>query len=141
MAQFFWTDDLCTGSGWIDVEHRKLAELVNALFHSMQSSRGGSRVAKAMGELIGYAQEHFAREDAEMERVRYVAAHAHQAEHAKLLKQLTELKAMLDAGGSMNTPAVADFLTEWLRDHILTADRKLAATLKLHSTAPAAQAQ
>jgi len=64
-----------------------------------------------------------------MERVQYVAALAHRAEHVKLLKQLAELKEMLDAGGRINVPAVADFLGTWLRDHILTTDMKLAAVL------------
>jgi hemerythrin len=40
----------------------------------------------------------------------------------------------------MNTPAVADFLSGWLRDHILTTDTKLAAALKRpHGSTPAAR--
>ena len=95
MAQFSWTDDLYTGSTLIDGDHRKLVDLVNAFFH----------------DLIAYTGEHFAREEAEMERIQYVAALAHKAEHAKLLKQLVELKEMLDAGGKINVPAVADFVS------------------------------
>jgi hemerythrin-like metal-binding protein len=75
-----------------------------------------------------------------MERIQYVAVLAHKAEHTKLLKQLVELKQMLDAGGRMNAPAVADFLSRWLRDHILTTDMKLAAALgQRHSAAPVPQ--
>lgn len=37
MARFSWTDDLYTGSSLIDGDHRKLVDLVNALFESMQS--------------------------------------------------------------------------------------------------------
>lgn len=130
MAQFIWTDDLNTGSTLIDGDHRKLVDLVNAFFQSMQSGQGNGHVSKAMNDLITYTGEHFAREEVEMERIRYVAVLAHKAEHTKLLKQLVELKEMLDAGGRMNTPAVADFLSGWLRDHILTTDMKLGATLK-----------
>lgn len=47
---------------------------------------------------------------------------------------------MLDAGGAINVPAVADFLSGQLRDHIRTTDMKLAATLKQqHSAVPVAQ--
>ena len=70
-----------------------------------------------------------------MERIQYVALLAHKAEHAKLLRQLAELKEMLDAGGRINIPAVADFLDEWLRNHILTADMKLAAALRKQRSA------
>jgi len=129
MAQFSWTDDLRTGSSLIDGDHRKLVDLVNALFQSMQCGEGNGRESKAMNDLIAYTGEHFGREEAEMERIQYVAVLAHKAEHVKLLKQLIELKQMLDAGGRMNDPAVADFLSQWLRDHILTTDMKLAAAL------------
>ena len=140
MAQFSWTDDLYTGSNLIDGDHRKLVDLVNAFFQSMQNGQGNGRVSKAMSDLIAYTGEHFGREEAEMARIEYVAALAHQAEHTKLLKQLVELKEMLDARGGINVPAVADFLSGWLRDHILKTDMKLAATLKQqHSSAPIAQ--
>ncbi len=140
MAQFSWTDDLYTGSTLIDGDHRKLVELVNAFIQTMESGRGNDRMSKAMNELIAYSGEHFGREEAEMERIEYVAALAHKAEHTKLLKQLSELKEMLDAGGRINVPAVADFLSQWLRDHILAADMKLAGALKHQpSSEPLAQ--
>jgi hemerythrin-like metal-binding protein len=140
MAQFSWTDDLYTGDALIDGDHRKLVELVNAFFQCMQSGQDQLGLCTAMSDLVTYTGEHFRREEAEMERTQYVAALAHQAEHAKLLKQLAELKLMLDAGGRMNIPAVADFLSQWLRDHILTKDMKLAAALgQRRSPAPAPQ--
>ena len=139
MAQFFWTDDLYTGSTLIDGDHRKLIELINALFQAMQSGQGNGPMSQAMHDLIAYTGEHFGREEAEMERIGYVAAVAHKAEHTKLQQQLAELKQMLDAGGRMNVPAVGDFLSEWLREHILAADMKFAAALKRHSSAPVAQ--
>jgi hemerythrin-like metal-binding protein len=139
MKQFSWTDDLFTGSSLIDGDHRKLVDLVNAFFQSMQSGHGNGGVSKAMNDLIAYTGEHFAREEAEMERIQYVAALAHRAEHTNLLKQLVELKEMLDAGGGINVPAVAEFLSGWLRDHILSTDMKLAATLTQDGSAPVAQ--
>lgn len=140
MAQFSWTDDLCTRNELIDGDHRKLIDLLNVLFEAMDSAQGNERMSKAMNDLVAYTEEHFGREEAEMQRIQYVAALAHQAEHIKLLKQLVELKAMLDAGGRINIPAVSDFLGAWLRDHILAADMKLAAALKQQRSAePAPQ--
>jgi len=137
MAQFFWTDDLYTGIGSIDGDHRKLIGLANAFFETMESGQGNERMSKAMNDLIAYTEEHFAREEAEMERIQYVASLAHKSEHTKLLIQLVELKGMLDANGRINVPAVSDFLSEWLREHILAADMKLAAALKQQRSAQA----
>jgi hemerythrin-like metal-binding protein len=140
MVQFSWSNDLYTGSSLIDGDHRKLVDLVNAFFQAMQSGQDRGQVSQAMRALLAYTGEHFAREEAEMERIQYVAVLAHKAEHTKLLKQLVELKQMLDAGGRMNAPAVAEFLSAWLHNHILTTDMKLAAALKQsRSTAPMAQ--
>jgi len=140
MAQFSWTDELYTGSNLIDGDHRKLIDLVDAFFEAMEGGQGNGRMCKAMGDLVAYTGEHFGREEAEMERIQYVAALAHRGEHAKLLRQLAGLKEMLDAGGKINIPAVADFLDQWLRNHILTADMKLAAALKKQrSSAPVPQ--
>lgn len=141
MGQIAWTEDLITGSSLIDGDHHKLLGLVNALIAIMEGVQDNKRMSKAMNDLIAYAREHFGREEAEMERIQYVAVLAHRAAHSKLLAQLAELKAMLDAGGKINVPAVSDFLTEWLRDHILTVDMKLAASLKTHpAPEPARQA-
>jgi len=140
MAQFSWTNDLYTGNTLIDGDHRKLVDFVNTFFQSMQSGQDSGHISKEMKALIAFTGEHFRREEAEMGRIRYVAALAHEAEHSMLLKQLVELKEMLNAGGRMNNSAVAMFLSGWLRNHILTADMKLAATLKQqHGSAPAAK--
>lgn len=142
MAQFSWTDDLHTGNALIDGDHRELIGLINTLFQAMEGGESGAALGEAMRALIGYSAQHFAREEAEMERIGYVAALAHRTEHAKLLMQVTELQEMLDAGRRINVPAVSAFLGDWLRDHILAADMKLAAALRRQlSPAPAAQLQ
>lgn len=139
MAKFFWTNDLYTRNALIDGDHARLVELVNAFIASMEDGERNERMAGAMGDLIAYAGEHFGREEAEMERIAYVAALVHQAEHSKLLRQLVELKEMLDAGGRINTPAVSDFLGVWLRDHIRAADMKLASALRQYRPESASQ--
>jgi len=139
MARFSWTDDLYTGSTLIDSDHRKLIGLVNALFETMEDGQDSARMRPALNALLTYTAEHFDREQAEMARIQYVAALAHESEHHRLLQQLAGLKQMLDAGGRLNLPAIADFLSRWLRDHILTADMKLAAVLtQQRSAAPVA---
>ena len=129
MAQFSWTDDLETHNALMDADHHEMVRLTNILFEAMESGADSARMGKAMHALIDCTRQHFAREEAEMERIQYVAVLAHHAEHAKLLKQIVELNEMLDAGGKINIPAVGDFLREWLHDHILAADMKLAAAL------------
>ncbi len=130
MEKIAWTEDLRTENALIDGDHRKLISLVNALIDAMTKAEARDGMRKAMDDLIVYTREHFSREEAEMQRVQYVASLAHTCEHAKLIKQLGELNTVLDAGGKINMVAVASFLREWLCNHILTADMKLARALK-----------
>jgi hemerythrin-like metal-binding protein len=130
MERFSWTDELVTGSALIDGDHRRLVSLVDALFQAMAKERARDVMSKALSDLVAYTKEHFGREEAEMARIRYVASLAHASEHARLVKQIVELQAVLDAGGKINNVAVAEFLDQWLRHHILTMDMKLAAALK-----------
>ncbi len=130
MAQFLWTDDLCTGNEFIDGDHRKLISMVNALFDSMAKGHANEIISKVLHNLIIYTKEHFGREEAEMKRIRYAAWISHKSEHTKLIDQVAELKASLDAGEKINILTVSSFLGDWLRNHILTVDKKLAAALK-----------
>lgn len=130
MAQFPWTDDLFTGNALIDGDHRQLIATVNALFEAMESAGPNDAICESMNNLVQYTREHFGREEAEMERVGYVASLAHRSEHANLLRQIVALKEMLESGAKINVPAIEDFLSEWLREHIVKADSRLAAALK-----------
>lgn len=130
MERFSWTDDLITGSALIDGDHRRLISMANALFDSMTKGHANDVMSKVVQNLIIYTREHFGREEAEMQRIRYAAAISHKSEHAKLIKQVLELKAKLDAGEKINVVTVWPFLSDWLRNHILTVDMRLAAALK-----------
>ena len=130
MAQFLWTNDLSTGNVFIDGDHRKLISLVNALFDSMERGEANSIISKVLNNLVIYTKEHFGREEAEMNRIRYSDLSLHKREHSGLIKQVAELKASLDAGQRINVPTVSRFLSDWLRNHILTVDKKLAAALQ-----------
>ncbi len=129
MAQFAWTDDLCTGNALIDGDHRKLISMVNALFDAMESGQANDIVGKVLHNLIIYTKEHFGREEAEMMRIQYPASISHTSQHTGLIKQVLELKGTLDSGGRISAVAVSRFLSDWLRNHIMTSDMRLAAAL------------
>ena len=130
MAQFLWTDDLVTGNALIDDDHRKLISMANAVFDAMAKGQANEIISKVLNNLIIYTKAHFGREEREMERIRYESYISHKSEHTKLVKQVEELKATLDAGQKTNVVKVYGFLSDWLRNHILTVDKKLAAALQ-----------
>jgi hemerythrin-like metal-binding protein len=118
-----------TGNSLIDGDHRKLISMANAFFDAMSKGQGNDVVGKVLNNLIIYTKEHFGREEAEMQRVKYSGSITHKSEHTKLIKQVGELKATLDSGGKLNAVNIYSFLSDWLRNHILVEDKKLAAAL------------
>ena len=114
----------------IDNDHRKLINMANAFFEALANGQGNDVQSKVLNNLIVYTREHFGREEAEMQRINYASSAAHKNEHTKLIQQVGELKAKLDSGGKLNAVTIYNFLSDWLRNHILLVDKKLALTLK-----------
>ena len=130
MPLFSWTPALATGVELIDDDHRVLIDWLNVVLKAISKGRANGLISKALSDLVTYTQEHFAREEQEMQRIDYQDMDAHKAEHAQLLLQVNEMKARLDAGNKIDPMALYNFLTRWLKNHILHVDMKLAKALQ-----------
>ncbi len=130
MPLFSWTPALATGIQLIDDDHRVLIDWLNVVLEAISKGRANEMISKALADLVVYTQEHFAREDAEMLRINYQEIAAHREDHAQLLIQVTDLKAQLDAGKKIDSMALYNFLTRWLKNHILHVDMKLAQAMR-----------
>lgn len=80
--------------------------------------------------MIQYTAEHFKREEAAMDRIKYAHSIAHKAEHKKLVYDVLELQKKFDEGKALLTMEVAKFLRDWLVNHIMKTDMTLSAALK-----------
>ncbi|MGI9133855.1 MAG: bacteriohemerythrin, partial [Rhodoferax sp.] len=107
-----------------------LIERVNTVLEAIAKGQSKELLSSALSDLSEYTRAHFGREEAEMQRIAYAETELHMAEHANLLRQVHELKAKLDAGEKINTMGLYNFLTRWVKSHILLVDMKLAAALK-----------
>ena len=130
MAFFAWQDELSVGHRFIDKDHQRLIQLINELHEAMAQGRGKAALAKTLGDLILYTKEHFAREEAEMTRIRYSAAPAHREEHAKLVREVLALQKQFNEGGALSAVRVSGFLKTWLVDHIQTSDKAFGVAIK-----------
>jgi len=132
MNLFVWTDALATGSKFIDQDHHELVRLVNAVLEPIAEQRGNPALTLALGELLDYTREHFAREEAEMQRIAFADVAAHMAAHTQLLGQLDEVRQRLEAQGQVQEMDLYHFLTWWVKDHIRDVDMVFAAALRAH---------
>lgn len=129
MAMFVWDDKLKTNHPAIDIDHKKLVDLVNQLGDAMQSGKGKEVCGRVLSDLINYTKTHFAMEERLMATHRYAQANEHKAEHAKLLKEVADFKAKFDSGALTVTASLLTFLRDWLVKHISISDKALAAAI------------
>lgn len=120
-----WNDELLVGDAVIDEDHRRLAETVNALHEDIVQGHSMSRVQAALVALVSHASRHFRHEERLMRDSGYPGFEEHTQQHEKLEADITSLLKRFEAGESLYSLRVMDFLADWLLIHISTSDKAL----------------
>ncbi|MGE5478150.1 MAG: bacteriohemerythrin [Bacteroidales bacterium] len=116
MSVIEWHDGLNVGMDFMDHDHAETAAQINAL----AQSSGAERIA-VLEAFIAHSREHFAREEAMMEKTGFFALHCHRDEHARVLAEFEVVLARLK-GGDAQDAYFATTLPNWLLNHRNTMD-------------------
>lgn len=142
---FPWDDNFNTGLATVDLQHRKLVDLLNKLASHVAFRADLNQLNTVFDELSAYTVYHFETEEAIWHQ--YFADDAyeikHRATHAHFVDEVLRLKAEQN---SRSLEQVAEdalgFLARWLASHILETDRSMAYTvLAVQSGLPLAAAK
>jgi hemerythrin len=126
-----WTPALAVGVPMIDAQHQELFRRAERFILAV---RGGERaeVAPLVVYLSEYAATHFSDEERLMAESGYPELAEHRAAHEAFRKEFKEL--VMDYERKGPTPLVAltlhNWLADWLRRHVSTADVRLARFLE-----------
>ena len=129
MALINWSPALSVGVKDIDDQHKKLVDYVNELNDAMHAGKGKDALGKVLSDLVSYTVSHFAMEERLMGQHHYENSAPHKAEHAKLVKDVSEFKKKFEAGNAMISVEIMNFLRDWLANHIMKTDKKLGQAL------------
>jgi len=127
-----WDDNFNTGLREVDVQHRRLVELLNALATHVAFRSEIPQLDAMFDELAGYAVYHFQTEETIWRQ--YLAGDeaeiAHRATHAGFIEEVSRLRAN-ERSQPLNKIAeeTLTFLARWLISHILEADRYMASAV------------
>lgn len=121
---FQWKDSYSVKVVALDNQHKKLFDLVNELHAAMSQGHGKDVAGDVLRRLIEYTVNHFAAEEALMEKHKFPGLIAHRAVHKALTDKVLAFKKEFEAGTSNVTPQLMLFLQEWLRNHIQSVDQK-----------------
>jgi len=133
MSLFEWHDSYRIGVPMIDAQHRRLFSLGNELHAAMNAGQSASMLQQVLAKLILYTKTHFAAEERLMQQTGYPDYAAHKAKHDALTSRVVELARAYQAGEKMLSVDTLLFLSQWLRQHVASTDRKYVPLVRRKS--------
>ncbi|MDW5563439.1 MAG: bacteriohemerythrin [Methanomassiliicoccus sp.] len=124
MSLMEWSQDYSVNVKEIDEQHKNLIRMINELHDAMVKGQGRSMVGKILSDMTEYAKKHFATEERYMKKFNYPGYNAHHLEHERFVEKVSTFKDDFDAHRLDLTIDVMNFLFDWLKNHILTVDKK-----------------
>lgn len=122
MANFFeWDAKYNLGVPAMDDEHQLIVEAMNQLHELHEAKTLGPPLLKVMQQLVRVTRNHFADEEAYMERLGYPDLRKHCHMHAHLLDRLNQFEAEMRTSGAASAELFS-FLKMWLKAHICGID-------------------
>jgi hemerythrin len=124
MALMEWNPDFSVGIISIDNHHKILINYINDLSEAIASHKDHEVLEYLFDNIIKYTTHHFAYEEELFERYEYTETVVHKTQHQELLQQVIDLQLQFKSGKSEISNIILNFLTDWLKDHILVTDKQ-----------------
>lgn len=125
-----WNASLSVKIGSIDAQHQKLVSIINALNEAMLQGKGKAVLGAILADLAKYTAEHFHHEETLMTQAAYPKFAEHKAEHKRLVEQVEQLARDFESGSTGISVSVMNFLSDWLRNHIMGRDMDYIASMQ-----------
>ncbi len=134
MTTINWNNELSVNVKEIDDQHKELIDIANTLINAVENKAGRTTVENVIKRLRAYTVAHFNAEEKLMREAKFPQLGVHEAEHAKLKRDVQQFQQELYKSKGPSPDAVLQFIKVWLLDHILTFDRGFARYLKEKGT-------
>lgn len=130
MPLITWNPTFSVGIAEVDEQHKKLIDIINRLFDAMKKGKGKLVLVPVVRELVDYTVYHFGTEESLFREYGYPESEEHKREHDEFTRRTIDFLEDSNRGQKMITVDVLDYLTEWLRHHILEQDKKFGPFLR-----------
>ena len=127
---FIWGQHYITGVDEVDHQHEEIGILLNELYEARQSRASRPRLQEALDSLTEAVVEHFNTEEALMLEKRYDEYESHKRQHDELVSRVTVMRRQFESGRTDVLDEGLEVLKEWLRDHLITSDRRMGRYLR-----------
>jgi len=118
-----WTEQFSVNVKLFDVQHRRFLQMVARLEAAMGQGIAARELAELLLDLVAYAREHFATEEAVMKAYDYPWRDRHAMEHRQMSAVLDSLQTRCASGEAVLSVEVLDHLRQWLEQHVVGTDK------------------
>lgn len=126
---FAFTEKYFTGIPFVDEEHRKLFEIIEAandVIHNDFLYDKYDQITNILEELLEYTKYHFTDEEIYMESIGYEGLELQKKAHAMFIQKIEDVNLDdVDENQDEYLMKILDFLLNWLANHILKLDMNI----------------
>ncbi|MEE4277747.1 MAG: bacteriohemerythrin [Halieaceae bacterium] len=108
----------------MDKDHQKIFDYVNRVHALIKDRAPAGEQVETLREMADFTEQHFAREEAMMQREGFPGLEEQQEQHRMLLDRVKETLAAIARGERVNMIGVLNFLNSWLITHIMKLDHQ-----------------
>ena len=124
-----WNNKYSVNVEEIDLQHKKLIELVNNLHNSVESRISKKELLKLLIELVDFTRFHFSTEEKLMKEHDFRGFPEHYKEHKALLEHMENLVSAVSFGKTPKFYSDYDISSDWALAHIAGHDKILGKFL------------
>jgi hemerythrin-like metal-binding protein len=127
-----WLPDYAIGVQEVDAEHQGLFRLAEKLHHGILLGQSQEIVGPLLLDLLDYTCYHFAHEEQLMLRIGYPHYVDHCRQHQELRSRALAMHDSFGSGEASMAIELLQFVTEWLKCHTTTSDRRIGSYMRKH---------
>lgn len=132
MQLLTWNDVLSVNIEEIDVQHKRLVDLINELYRAMKEGKSREIIGNIIQELISYTKIHFGTEEKYMHKFEFSEFPAHKWKHEEFISKVADFESKFNAGKLSVSMEVMIYLTDWLVLHIQGMDKEYSNCFHQH---------
>ena len=134
-----WTPSLSVGHEEIDKQHIALFGFFRDFVDGCAKGDAKDTLIELHDRLQGYVEQHFAAEEALMEKVGFPDLEQHRRKHQVFRQRVADIRQQISSQGPtlMNLIQTNKTLVAWLTEHVQDLDQSFGAYLKKHPPGPA----
>ncbi len=129
MGLFLWGQHYLTGIDEIDHQHEEISVLLNQLHEARRVSGPRQKQREIFDALINAVVEHFKAEESMMREHRYEELDSHKQQHDEFVSKVSVMRKQFESGRDSVLDDGLEVMKEWLRDHLITSDRRMGRAL------------